>query len=348
MRTQTTPFAYAVVLATALCAGLAWMGCDPFPQCSRDEDCSKPLRCHPERKVCEAQCTQKSDCQAGQICTNLLCVADRGGSSGGSGSNGLSEKTAQYLKLLQDTIQFEVDPKTQKPKVVTIAGQLRLDLSANKVTLGRHLTVEKQRVLVQGANLQVVNGEGSTETKKGLGNVIVGYNEANGRDVTRTGSHNVVVGTGHSYESYGGVVLGKNNTTRGVYASVCGGEGNEAVSPYSVVSGGNQNKASGQWASVLGGRKNTAQGSYTSISGGRSNIADGNYCSILGGGGIQNLQGNRCQGNYATITGGEGNTVSCNACSLLGGKQLRFNQDFQTALGNTSSSGTCTASQACR
>jgi hypothetical protein len=48
-------------------------------------------------------------------------------------------------------------------------------------------------VVITGANLRIVNGQGSTETTNGLGNLIVGYNEP--RDETgsfdvRTGSHN--------------------------------------------------------------------------------------------------------------------------------------------------------------
>jgi hypothetical protein len=60
-------------------------------------------------------------------------------------------------------------------------------------------------VVVTGANLRIVNGLGTTETTNGLGNLIVGYNElrSGGRN-TRTGSHNVVVGEGNNFSSFGG------------------------------------------------------------------------------------------------------------------------------------------------
>src|SRR5215813_12852098 len=50
-------------------------------------------------------------------------------------------------------------------------------------------------VVISGANLRIVNGLGCTGTTNGLGNVIVGYNEARSPGATpddRTGSHNVV------------------------------------------------------------------------------------------------------------------------------------------------------------
>ena len=49
-------------------------------------------------------------------------------------------------------------------------------------------------VQIAGANLQIVSGAGSTDAPpNGLGNLIIGYNEATAGQ-TRTGSHNVVIG----------------------------------------------------------------------------------------------------------------------------------------------------------
>src|SRR5262245_30608593 len=72
-------------------------------------------------------------------------------------------------------------------------------------------------VVISGANLRIVNGLGSTETTNGLGNLIVGYNEARQSQPgcpgstapfctdTRTGSHNVVVGSRQNFSSFGGL-----------------------------------------------------------------------------------------------------------------------------------------------
>ena len=75
-------------------------------------------------------------------------------------------------------------------------------------------------VFITGANLHLVNGLGETDCRdedfkpipacpNGLGNLIVGYNEPReigGPDI-RTGSHNVVVGLGHNFSSFGGFVV---------------------------------------------------------------------------------------------------------------------------------------------
>lgn len=319
-------------------------GCDPFPQCSKDDDCAKPLRCHPERRVCEAQCTSQSDCGTNQQCVNLVCVDG----SSGQGATGLDPATAKYLAMLKQHVKFEVDPKTQKATKINIAGHLQLDLEAKTIKIGDHLTVESSRVLVSKANLQIVNGMNKTDSSNSTGNVIVGYNEENNRNVTRTGSHSIVVGTGHSYASYGGIVTGKNNSIIGAYSNVCGGEENTAESLASTVSGGQKNKVQGQWASISGGRNNSANGAYASVSGGSYNFADGNYTSVVGGGGIEQLQGNRCQGNYSVIVGGEGNTVSCQACVLLGGQKLNLRDNYEAGLGAKSQGGTCLSKAACQ
>ena len=77
----------------------------------------------------------------------------------------------------------------------------------------------------EGANLFVQSGSGFTDddgVMSGLGNLIVGYDEdLSGAD--KSGSHNLVVGSDHSYAGYGGMVSGYNNLISGAYASVLGG-----------------------------------------------------------------------------------------------------------------------------
>ncbi len=61
---------------------------------------------------------------------------------------------------------------------------------------------------IDNGNLQLTNGAGSTAAAmNGKGNLIVGYNEDSPIPTSRTGSHNVIVGTQHEYTSYGGLVL---------------------------------------------------------------------------------------------------------------------------------------------
>ena len=84
----------------------------------------------------------------------------------------------------------------------------------------QYITGGPNEVVITGANLRIVNGLGTTDTTNGLGNLIVGYNELRMhfpdcagnphpfcRDA-RTGSHNVVVGEGNNFSSFGGLVVG--------------------------------------------------------------------------------------------------------------------------------------------
>jgi hypothetical protein len=49
----------------------------------------------------------------------------------------------------------------------------------------------KPTITVTGANLQIVDGSGSTSTVNGTGNLILGYDETPG---TQTGSHDMILG----------------------------------------------------------------------------------------------------------------------------------------------------------
>ena len=138
-------------------------------------------------------------------------------------------------------------------------------------------------VIISGANLNVNNGLGGTETVNGLGNVIIGYNEGTPGYHQRTGSHNLVVGKGHHYTSFGGMVVGLNNGIFSDYAVVSGGQGNTASGSYSAVSGGALNRALGINSSVTGGNGNTAAYVETTVTGGLGNTANGHASTVSGG-----------------------------------------------------------------
>ena len=176
-------------------------------------------------------------------------------------------------------------------------------------------------MVISGLNLQIVNGTGTTDgAVKGTGNLIVGYNEKRG-DATddRSGSHNIVVGEKHNFTSYGGLVVGDNNTISGSYASVSGGFNNTASKPWSSVCGGYENTASGHYSSVSGGHGNTASGNRSSVSGGVSNAASGYYSSVSGG------YSNTASGYAASVAGGggpdpaDGNEAFADYSAILGG-----------------------------
>jgi hypothetical protein len=183
-----------------------------------------------------------------------------------------------------------------------------------------------------GVNVQIVDGAGQTESLSGLGNLIVGYDEAdpNGSD-NKTGTHNLVVGSGNSYSSYGGTVLGRRNTISAPFANVVGGVANLASTGAATVSGGYQNTASGGASSVSGGVSNNASGEWSSVSGGGVNEAAGRLASVSGGqenkalGVRDSVSGgffNTASGNASTVTGGENNTALGRGGSVSGGTNL--------------------------
>jgi hypothetical protein len=94
-------------------------------------------------------------------------------------------------------------------------------------------------LVLVGCNVHITNGMGATTDGNGLGNLILGYNEADScpNNCTRSGSHNLVVGTSHAYPSSGGFVAGQSNTLSGAFATVAGGYMNEARGLTSHVSG---------------------------------------------------------------------------------------------------------------
>jgi hypothetical protein len=142
-----------------------------------------------------------------------------------------------------------------------------------------------QDFVFTGVNVHVRSGSGYTGGMiNGLGNLIVGYDEARSSGSDKSGSHNLVVGPNHNYTSYGGLVAGYQNTITGLNASVSGGYGNTASGWYSSVSGGAGNTTSGYTSSASGGGGNTASGDYSSVSGGTTNTASGDYSSVSGGG----------------------------------------------------------------
>jgi hypothetical protein len=124
-------------------------------------------------------------------------------------------------------------------------------------------TRDGDTVVVSGANLQVVNGTGTTDGEpNAVGNIIIGYQERRVGGNDRSGSHMLVVGSRHNYSRFGGIVVGKQNATTGEYSSVGGGWYNTASGDLATVGGGNHCVASGLDSSVSGGQQRTASDDY--------------------------------------------------------------------------------------
>src|ERR1043166_9155956 len=152
-------------------------------------------------------------------------------------------------------------------------------------------------LVVEGCNVHVRSGAGTTLAANGLGNLIIGYNEVAGGEV-RTGSHNLVVGRYHTYSSFGGFVAGEGNSVTERGASVLGGNANTASGLVASVGGGVGNTASGTGASVSDGDINTASGLVASVGGGENNTASGRAAGVSGG------NFNTASGSLASVSGG--------------------------------------------
>lgn len=225
-----------------------------------------------------------------------------------------TEASVAALEAENSVLSSEIGALTSQLAVLetdnaTFASQLDGIFGSQIWALNPYLTVtggQLPNVRLSGVNLQIVNGPGVTSEANGLGNLIVGYNEvatfidpfcsnANYPDPIncelsggvwgtshRTGSHYVVVGRGHSYSKYGGIVAGWSNASTGLWASVLGGAFNKAMNDYASVTGGNLNEARALYSTVSGGYQNKAREQYSTVSGGRSLEATHNFGWIAG------------------------------------------------------------------
>jgi hypothetical protein len=223
--------------------------------------------------------------------------------------------------------------------------------------LAEHVTVEyvddhagglAKTLRFTGVNVQIVNGLDATNgdpsspfaTRGGVqtnsvGNLILGYNESSPRRSPRTGSHNFVVGPDHGFESFGGVVTGYKNTSRGPYSVGLSGEGHKTVGAFSVAVGGEGHLTSGIHSVATGGFQNQVSGLNCFSGGGRHSQISGSHAkstgelgTVVGGtknesrgmqsvasGGFRNL----ASGWRATVNGGENNVASGDHSSVAFG-----------------------------
>jgi len=194
-------------------------------------------------------------------------------------------------------------------------------------------------VILTGVNLHIRNGQPrqydhssptfdtASYLANGLGNLIVGYNDDLGFNLSsqRTGSHNLIVGDGHRFDASGGFLAGFYNYVAVNAGAVSGGYDNHAYNFAASVSGGSANFAIGQVSSISGGYGGFANGDASSVAGGNNNYADGNYSSVTGG------IGNSASGFISSVNGGGQNTASGEGSSVAGGQNQTASGDYATA-----------------
>lgn len=181
-------------------------------------------------------------------------------------------------------------------------------------------------VIIEGANLQVVNGTGSTKKTNGAGNIIIGYNETyevifpelpDGNPEPpfpdeRTGSHNLVMGRTQNYNegAYGNIITGTLNRVAGPHNALLSSFGAGIDAGFSSVIGT-------QFGAILGFP------SFANIFGGDSNATTTDFGTVVGG------QGNFINGPggvYGTVAGGNNRTVfTSHAFGTAGGINIQEN-----------------------
>jgi hypothetical protein len=157
----------------------------------------------------------------------------------------------------------------------------------------------KPTIQFSGVNVQIVNGEGETETTNGSGNLVIGYDENTGEHA-QTGSHDLILGVEQTFTGFGGLVAGKANKIEGPFTSVAGGLANTAGTAYGSVTGGVGNEAAGVATSVTGGGHNVAGGLLSAIAGGEHNSTPGEGAWVGGG------EANEAAASFSSIFGGKG------------------------------------------
>ena len=199
------------------------------------------------------------------------------------------EQLAELLVAQQEQIaSLEEQLQGQEQAIASLAPLLSLVPVAERSSFGQDTWN------LSGLNVRLDNGAGTTYgASNGLGNLILGYNESEGghRDAegnfmdgeVRVGSHNLVVGAGHTYGSNGSLLGGYNNSLLGQGSAIISGQASLVTGTWSAILGGLDNRATATNTCISGGHSNTASGDRASVSGGLLNISAGIATSILGG-----------------------------------------------------------------
>ncbi|MCV0439848.1 MAG: hypothetical protein K5880_14620 [Hydrogenophaga sp.] len=145
---------------------------------------------------------------------------------------------------------------------------------------------------IEGVNLQIVNGTGSTSTVNSTGNLIIGYNEESGQAGQiheRTGSHNLIMGQVIDYfnGTYGSIGTGHWNTLAAPNSSIIASEFSQCDGPFSTINGADNGivLTPGIFCNVLGGESNAAVAHHSTITGGLGNWinVNGPHGTVSGG-----------------------------------------------------------------
>lgn len=258
--------------------------------------------------------------------------------------------------------------------VVAVAGDCQLQYTSAGTSLPC-ARQEGDEVIFEACNVNVRSGSGETNgTPNGLGNLVVGYNEA--RSCTLTENHcqtNAecapadcfsgicifggtpstctvdadcepnVCSTPLSHDGSHNIIVGDLHAYDDTYASIIGGSRNAIDNTgYAAILGGAHNTIDGAlWSSIVGGRDNLVTNTnYGVIAGGLENKVNALFSSVLGG--RCNLAGlgprPSCSSLFApttTVAGGFQNQASGQESSVSGGASNLASGQYASVTGGT-------------
>ena len=193
-------------------------------------------------------------------------------------------------------------------------------------------------IVFEDTNVVIRNGTGTTDGEpNGTGNLVIGYNEID-EDSSRSGSHNLILGMAHSYESFGGIISGENNVQLGELSSILGGSGNTTTGTESVIVAGQSNVSSGKSAAVIAGHSNNSEGMASAVVAGLSNIASGLYSTIVAG------NANDTTGAYSVVVAGGSNEATAESAVVVGGQMNQATGNASVVLsGKSNTAGASTS-----
>jgi hypothetical protein len=188
----------------------------------------------------------------------------------------------------------------------------RLSVVENK-TAAINYNAPIKLLTISGANVEIIDGTGSTNSASNFGNLIIGYNGLRANGNVRSGSHNLIMGDANNFSGSAHLVSGFGNEASDDYSVVIGGRGNIASGTGSVSLGGESNIVSGQNATISGGAFNISSALVSSVSGGIENQATNVAASVSGG------TSNTASGVYSSVSGGLSRSATNTANWAAGG-----------------------------
>jgi uncharacterized coiled-coil protein SlyX len=203
---------------------------------------------HPDAAALEAKITQLE--------AQLVAIQNQIGQQADYGQKIANLEAA--LAAANSTIDTLQTQATQLQTQIAALQEAGSTLPANLQELAKYVQVDPNElegvkgphIIFEGVNVHIRSGSGYTddnEAPTGLGNLIIGYDEAYYAEQPgdRWGSHNLVIGSEHRFSSYAGFVAGKTNTIESPYGSILGGRENAVRGDSCTVAGGMNNVAEG-------------------------------------------------------------------------------------------------------